>query len=607
MSDEEPNRLPVNRLAGYQATVPRQNRAPSQRARAERLESLRNQLRFSHAIADSTLRWYLTRNNWEVNRAAQAFWESEEAAEQGQPTQAPAPAQRRADNLEQSRIFQTIDQAHAHHTTQQERLLALRNVRTRSGRLPRLPIPPQPEPMSNASTAILLHDRQWVPQPEQDDLMGIIAAQTARQHDRQTLQDRIERTLARHRLRPRGRMQKDERLALFLSIAPSNSWHSCRKLLSRRRYDLAMAIEEWMKSGGVPVIAEPLTVRRHAPILKCGGMRPTNVNNSGRAINGTFKTFPMDQKTKGLSREDRVAARRHAHRRLQRRMKYPALHRAGAFRNYFKGSRYGYLLDDRGVNNRPAYVGSPDASKLWLEYVRRGILKVQRFPSKMPVPAGRGRKELLPFRWHDGPETMERHVEFDWFNSAHISRLNKWRAHRQAKITSTIKRCAPLPFNKYELQWITEQEAMRIEEQFYHEAGQDALDVGITNQGRWDRAMRKFSDFTRYPIRLSGTELTDLTERFNTTFAGKRYYTKTIVRDSDGLRDVHTTVEKDMKKVGFVPRPPRTQTVIAQQRRRIKTSSKHFLLSINSQKDADKNRFCDEFTSEEDSDFADNE
>lgn len=604
MSGQRPNQLPVNRLGGYQRNAPSQRPGmPPMRLRTERIESLRNQLRFPHAIANSTLRWHLSRNGWDVNRAAQSFWQSDEATELGQPTQAPAPTQRRADTVEQGRIFQIVDRADLMNTTQQDRMGLLHNSQMGVAGQPSRPIPPRPEPMSNAETAILLHDREWVSESAQDDLMGIITAQTGTEHDRQCLQDSMQRAVARYRLRPRGQMEKDERLALFISIVPSNSWWSCRKFLVRHHYDLVIAIEQWMKAGGIPLVPGPLRTRSRRPIFRCGGMRPTNVNNPPRISNGAFKTFPMDRQPEGMSREDRVAVRRHSHRRLQRRMQNPAIHRAGGFRDYFKGARRGYLLNDRGVKNTPAYVASPDASKLWLEFVRRGALKAQRFPSNFWVAVGSGKKMDVPFRWHDGPETKERLVEFDWFNTAHITRLNKWRAHRQAIIAAAGKRPTPMPFNKYELQWLTEQDAMNIEEQFYHEAGQDAHDSEITNQGKWDRAMQKFSDFERYPIRLSSTALADLTERFNSTFAGKRYYSKTIFRDSGRLRDVPTTIVKDMKKVGFVPRPARTQQVIAQQRRRIKTSAKHFLISINSQKEADKNRFCDELTSDEDSDF----
>lgn len=607
MSGQRPNRLPVNRRAGYQLIVP-PNRpsAPTQRVRAQRMEALRNQLRYPHAIADSTLRWHLGRNNWDVNRAAQSFWEAEEDMDLGIPTQAEVPTQRRGETVEQTRIFQITDQLDTMTSAQQARIERLRDQQPEAGR-PFLPIPPQPASLSNAEAAMLLHQREWVLEPTQRDLGRILDAQTSGEHERKALQDEIEHNLAKFRLRPRGRMEKDERLALFMSITSSNSWWSCRKFLVKHHYDVVVAVDEWMKAGGVPLVPEPLR-RRHRgvrrPVLKDGGMRPYNVNNPQRITHGTFKTFPMDQPPVELSQEDRIAVSRHARRRLSERLQSHTVQRSGHPRDYFLGCfRRGYLLDDRGVSNTPAYVNCPDATKLWLEYVRRGILVAQFFPSKFWISTGRRNRLALPFSWEDGPAPTHRQVEFDWFDGSHTSRGNKWRASRIAVITGTTKKPASTPFNKYELQWLTEQDAMNIEEQFYHEAGQDVRDSGITNQGKWDRAMEKFSNFKKFPIHISNTALRDLQERFNQTFAGKRHYEKTIYRDRDGLKDVPSTIIKDMKKVGAVPRPERTEHVIAQQRRRIKTSSKRYLITINSHKQADKDKCCDELTSEEDSDF----
>ncbi|KEF56782.1 uncharacterized protein A1O9_06972 [Exophiala aquamarina CBS 119918] len=406
---------------------------------AQRIESLRNQLRFPHAIADSTLRWHLNYNNWELNCAAQSFWESEEA------TQAEAPTQRPARTVEQGRIFRIVDGADLMETTQRSRTQLIHNQPLRAAGQPPRHVPPHAESMSKAETGIPLHDREWILESLQGDLMGIIAAQ----------------------------------------VGTDNNLWLCPKFLVRHHYDLVIAVEEWMKTGGIPLVPAPLRRRSRKSIFRYSGVHPTNVKNPQRAINGAFKTFSTDPQPGALSQEDRVAVRRHSQRQLQRRMQNPAILRASGFQDYFKGARRGYLLNNRGLKNTPAYVASSDASKLWLEFVRDdGALNAQRFPSKFWIPTGRGKKQAAPFRWHDSHEPAQLHVEFDRFKSAHITRLNKWRAHRQASITSAGKKPNPLPFNKFELEWLTAQDAMNIEEQFYHEAGQDAQDSGIKNQGK---------------------------------------------------------------------------------------------------------------------------
>lgn len=613
MSGQRANRLPVNRRGAFQLN-PRvaQVTTPSATVRAQRMEALRNQLSYPHAIVDSTLRFYLGRSGWDVNRAAQAFWEAEDDASIGLPTHAEAPAQRLGDTVEQGRIFQITDQLQHMTTAQHRRMEELRN---QTGQVPARTIPPQPFNLSNSEGAVFLQERLWVLETAQRDLGRMLDAQAASERDRRSIEDRILQTVARNRVFPTGRMEEDERTALFMSITSSNGWWSSRSFLVQHNYDIVAAINAWMELGGIPLVPQPKRRRRlgiRSLYFRDGGLRSRNVNNPQRVARGEFQTFPIDQRPVALLPDDRLAIRRQARARIQRRLRDSIFQgAAGSHRGYFPGSRRGYLLDDRGRDNQPAAVNCPDPTKLRLEFMRGGILKTEFFPSKMWTAPGQGRKRALRFRWHDEedgeePEAAAELIEFDWSNRAHISRLNKWRANRQLKITGTGKKARSYPFNKYEIQWLTEQDAVHIEEQFYHEAGQNAFDDDqITNQRKWDRAMVKFSDFKKFPIPLSKPALQDLTERFNATFGNKRVYHKKITREFNGLKDFPSVVVKDMAKAGLVPRPLRSEAVIAQQRRRNKTSAKRYLLTLNAPKKADKEKFCDELSSDDDSDFQD--
>ncbi|KAK5047683.1 hypothetical protein LTR84_006348 [Exophiala bonariae] len=513
--------------------------------------------------------------------AASAFWEAEQGESLGLAGHAELITQRRGDTVEQGRIFQITDQVDIMATAQHRRMEDLRH---QPGEVPARAIPPQPFNLSNAEGAVLFHQRLWVSETAQRDMGRILDAQTGAEHDKRSLQDEILLSVARNRLLPT---------------------------------DLVAAIDEWMKLGGVPLVPQPRRRRRlgiRSSYLTDGGYRAQNVNQPPRVSHGSLEIFSNDQQPISLSREDRVAVMRQARPPLQDHVRRAEIQDAGARREYFTGSRRGYLLDDRRKDNQPASPNCPDPSKLWLEYVRGGFLKTQFFPSEMWTISGQVRKRALPFRWHDdeeenqleGPHSRTRQdIEFDWSNKTHVSRLNRWRSQRQFMITGKSKKDQrSYPFNKYENQWLTEQDAMHIEEQFYHEAGQNALDDEITNRRKWDRAMEKFSDFKKFPIRLTKSEMQDLTERFNATFAGKRYYQKKITREFNGMKDYPTVVTKDMSQVGFVPRPARSEIVIAMQRRRLKASAKRYLITLNMPKEADKDKFYDELSSEDDSDFA---
>ncbi|KIY02430.1 uncharacterized protein Z520_02569 [Fonsecaea multimorphosa CBS 102226] len=272
-------------------------------------------------------------------------------------------------------------------------------------------------------------------------------------------------------------------------------------------------------------------------------------------------------------------------------------------RDYISGNRGG-TGNPRGAlinpNRNPAVVHCPDPTKLVIEYIKNGEYKCQRFKGQFRV------RRNLPFRWDDMPDDTVEEVEFDWHNKKHIEKLNRWRNDRYVQITG-VTRGQPNggPFNKYEEQWLVEQEANRIEQKFLDMAGQ--VDVnGRTDPQRYQVAQRHFENSSNYPVPLSAAEANNLMKEFNIKFAGKRFYHKENYKpNSTGRGPVRVKQKpKDMSRVGDVPRPPRTLNEIKQHRCRIPAFCKRFMLKPDKAKWKDV-QDGSELVSDVDSDFED--
>jgi hypothetical protein len=261
-------------------------------------------------------------------------------------------------------------------------------------------------------------------------------------------------------------------------------------------------------------------------------------------------------------------------------------------RDYIVGSRCGFPIDE---DRSAAKVGCPDASKLRIEYIRKGEYVVERVQRKLTTKI-LGRDHTFRFRWEDGDQPSTTEVEFDWNDPAHVEEVNKWRKDRYPQITGTITKAPEVEYNKYERDWLREQEAMRTEEIFFQRAGQNQSDKHHTDSVRYARTVGEFADSANFPLHLQKRDLEDLTRRFNETFADKQFYVKKIIR-ADG-----TEIErvKDMLVVGSVPRPARSALNIGMQRRRYKPICKQFMIKHNIAKEE---RDADEFSDESDSDF----
>ncbi|EXJ90730.1 hypothetical protein A1O1_03834 [Capronia coronata CBS 617.96] len=686
--------LPVERSAAYQPN--QQVQAPPQglEERQQRMEALRRQLRYPHALADSTLRWHLNRTDWNVNLAARSFWEDQQNPNALPANQPPRNGVRRAPTVGRERRNMV-----------QDRLTAETH---RTGALP----------AEYIEMAILHNDHRWGSEQ--------VAADIARRNGDYT--DLRERATAYRTPDNRTEVQ-DERLALLITITSTDSWYSARALLERHEWDLEAAIDEWMRLGDVAYVDVPKKRKRtgqQVPRYEDHGMRIGNPDMPRRVLGGRFEfeprptlprprdftraatsppfshRSPVTDQTAALRNSSRASnpagsgprrggltssstrtdarsqplgnargqaanltetsrsispARtlRSARSSVRRGSPTTASARTGVRPEPINtsgtaadttqtsgagtstrtlrsmtaapksaplgnkkaaadktdtsrslpstpaapprtGVRRGFLID--GPTYEQAYVGVPDESKLRFEFIRKGEYHHRHFTGSFRIGS-----RSVPFRWDDtsDPSLNTSTVEFDWYDSAHVSKLNKWRVDAFRTITGEDLRGTNTPFNKYENLWLLEQEIMRNERRFYEAAGLSPGHTGpLTQQERaaFDAAARNWAPEThRLPTPLTQQELHDLTRDFNYTFAGTSRYMKRNLRmepwpGPDALR-----IQKTKYKFKYMgaPRPWRTPYAIQAQRRRIKGIAKHLMVGT------DENQ--DDLESDSDSDF----
>ncbi|KIW19189.1 hypothetical protein PV08_03483 [Exophiala spinifera] len=529
--------LPVSRPQAYPAQPVVSNPPTNLMRRTHRIQALRNQIRFPHGQNEETLTQLLTWANWDVNRAATLFWESEILERAHRPTGRLMPSwNRRAVNVEQTRL-------NLLHDIQD-------GIRNRQVQVPEYLT-------TNAIMAMVLQRNNW----DLHDASTNIAARRGRaQASGVGVFDDIVDGLTSMRTPPEGVPAQDRRLAEFVTLTSTNSVDAARRVLVRHDWDLALAIDEWVLRGGIPVQNSD------------GQRREWNPNRPRTVINAHFEYH-----------EDEAPLPRHPNPSVEggqsegltmeqprRRNDIEAIHPRDYDAQESGGGRRGYVIDE---DRQPANRGVPDESRLRIEYIRNGGYHIELF--------GR-RDDGRSTRYYNFTEVADpQRREFDWDDRDHISDLNKWRAERFRTIAGENVRDETIPFNKYELAWLVEQEAMRVEEKFFEAAEQNRFDTHHTSPAAWDAAMRKFGDGDTYPLPMSQAEKEDLADRFNETFAGRTLYTKwrTVRKHLDDSA-VWERVYKDMATVGVVPRPERSVGMLDQRRRRIRAHCKHFGLQF---------------------------
>ncbi|OAP64458.1 hypothetical protein AYL99_00430 [Fonsecaea erecta] len=556
------------------------------------------------------MRWHLERNDWNVNRSASEFWWCED-----RPTEAPA-GRPRPQGLRTEA------------TVERERLKQVHDMQTALRRnFPNWRV-------ENVPMMLLYRDNNFVQDRAQEAI-------TSRAGD----YDDYEEEAARLSGPPDGQLDMDQRLALFLNISATNSVYSARQLLQKHHWDVGAAIEAWMEAGGVRVTFPPdnpadqggnyglrdvnvnrpprirdgqfqffdddyikllsfVSKKRKAPENGADGdpSDPSSSDPSSSDLKSVISGGHSGEPDPELGAPSSIARKRRKTAASEMESDVASGSAPGpeldeseesdddgqryrgfvAGRDYIRGNRGG-TGNPRGAlvnpSRDPAVVHCPDPTKLYIEYIKEGKYKCMRFKGQ-----AKGRRDMR-FRWEDDKpdddDTLEE-VEFDWHNKAHIVLLNRWRNDRHVQITGVTK--GDLnggPFNKYEEQWLVEQEAMRIEEKFCARAGQaPGQNVGRSDPAQYQVAEAEYDRGTNFPVPLSAAELQDLTNRFNATFMNRRYYNKVnwMPDPNNQFKFIPTAVLKDMALVGPVPRPQRSINEIKQHRCRIAAYSKHYML-----------------------------
>lgn len=600
MAAPPPGNLPINRSAAYQPNPqdPPKPRLPKQRE--ARIAALRDQLRYAYALAYPTVEYHLEQTKWDVNKAALHFWEAEARFSNGQPSERPPEAEprgRRDLTVGQSRITRIL-------YAQSDMRIEV-DRRKKEFRPNPAAAPPvgqnqlDPHELTNAEMALLQHDHRWIPEEAKAAVDEIIAGLIQGEPEYRGPREQLKARMMRMRSMTESPADKDGRLALLISITSTNSWWSARALLAGMNWDLALALDTWMSEGAVPFDRAP-TKRKYrgveTQVYENCGLRGFNADRPPRPQAGQPNLLEeaIDPQ---MWNQSRTARRRKIARgqtkRLDRLRRGETVDQPDDYMDWPVYDKRGFVIDEDMV---PASVNAPNASKLRVEWIEGLVYGMRTFKGRH-----RDQGPSLPFRWTDGANPTQGQVEFDWMNQKHITQVNDWRKRQWWGLLGT----APYggmneSFNKYEKLWLVDQIALHRERHFVASAGNGRN----TNTARYRRAVAKFEDSATFPLPFSGPEMTKLAVDFNKQFAGQRFYTKQFYRQigNTGKYELISR-RKDMSRVGHVPRQIRSKEVLDQERRRIKSISKNFLVTLASTKERDMNTSPEDYTSEEDSDF----
>ncbi|EXJ61931.1 hypothetical protein A1O7_02362 [Cladophialophora yegresii CBS 114405] len=580
-------RLPVNRQAAFQANPRMPPQPNTTEERRDRITAMRNQIGYPE-IRDATLRFHLTQPSvqWDVNRAVMDFWTTQNAAEVP-PTRPRSGVN--TDNTVQRERRRTVHRMQRRLRDGLPARLQEEMEDEPQPTVPQAPAPPLSEERATSNSVMMMMFNRH--RFNRADVAADIDRRNGDYED-------VVSELARLRTRVRGQMARDERLALFLSITATNSVFAAEQFLSRHRWDIVTAIDEWIRIGSVPLVFPKYRRLRNSGPNTNSGLRAVNANQPRRVIDGVFlestdelhafdrynateeqpRAHPDDEEVDSDIEDARNSPLSDASRTSNVDLRpTPGRH----YTEVGRGRKRQRIPTGFAINpdRTPARLHCPDPTKLYIETITKGKYKIRYFEGNCRIKgAAPGQRRDWPFRWSDGNYPTTQEVEFDWHDKEHLAKLNRWRNNAYAEVTGKILKPVGDRFNKYEEDWLREQEAMRYEEKYGELAQQGAA-----------AAADYFQNGDNFPLNMSDQEVQDLTRRFNDDFAGKSTYHKVYYRcDSvpprpDGsfppgaFSYRRKSVDKDMSRVGEVPRPARTAVVIKQQRHRILNLAKHFM------------------------------
>jgi hypothetical protein len=186
-----------------------------------RMEALSNQIRYVNAIGRVTLRRLLMRNDWDVNRAAEAFRVEEDArANSGNNNWA---------DDHQTSPSRTVGGSRLRAVQVLRQRLTSNNTASAFG-------------ASRTTMLTLLQQNGWN------------VESTASKFERRSgnIDDVVDRTKAMRLPQPHV-LQRDERLAAsFISLTSIDSWYSAIRFLEEHGWNYTRAVDAWCKLGHLP-------------------------------------------------------------------------------------------------------------------------------------------------------------------------------------------------------------------------------------------------------------------------------------------------------------------------------------------------------------------
>ena len=379
---------------------------------------------------------------------------------------------------------------------------------------------------SNAAMLTLLGLNDWVLHAAEEDFCR-----------REGNMDDIVDHLGPLRLRHPNEMQRDERLAEFISLASPDSWYSALRFLQRHNWDIVRAVDAWIRQGYLP-FSLPSKSTAGKKIGQYGmreivSNRPFDLNATAAGANGTT---PIGSNAPTLSNpdtplltssispydspDDESVVSQYDYHFMESLSESESETPKKVEKSYGTDNkdRKGYVID---LDRRPAKRSCPDPSKLKIEWIKKSQYKCKWFPGSVEV-GGKRRK----FRWNDDDRASnEGTVEFDWNQERHISSLNRWREQELRRITGEATKKAAVAYNELEQHFLWNKYAIWTEEKFWKRAEQEPSRPGdtrvpdITNPEAYRQAQDLFA--SEPDLRVPSSVIAQWTDEFNAVFAGK--------------------------------------------------------------------------------------
>jgi hypothetical protein len=493
-----------------------------------RLQTLRNQIRYPYAFTEAILRRHLLANGWDANAAAASFRREEDEALENDTLP--------ADEAHyQSRRASTVGGS---------RLLAAAALRIQINKDREEPVQ-----LSHASLLGFLQSCHW-------DLQNALKDYEEYKDDPSD----IARQFRHLRTTDPTDMERDERLAEFVTMTSTESIASARRFLAESDWDFVRAVNGWSRLGYLPII-KPKRDRSGNEVVD-GSRRAVIVNKHPRNGNdepsqATLTNFYGEKVDTEDWPSDSGEGNSESEEEEEERVRP----------TYATSRRQGYAID---IDREPARVGCPDAAKLRIERINKGKYKCAWLPGKSDR-----KNEAFSFRWTDEEEDDGNEVsvgakdknadgsggrqesdvqedvafdtetasasgddenavasaddksidapgeraddepveiEFDWNNPKHITFLNNWRRQYFFRLTKQVSKLVTVPFNNAEDEWLWYKQAELLEETW----------VGaVILNGSEENANDFMADGNNFPLVANAATWRRWEREFNTIFAGQ--------------------------------------------------------------------------------------